>query len=83
MADSMRNQKGISKLAIVVLIALLIVILVIWSNYFSKPLTTVMTGGIERAEPAMDKAKQAGDAIDRLNRTTDETAKKIDEEFRP
>jgi hypothetical protein len=28
----------------------------------------------------MDKARQASDAIEKLNRSTDETAKKLDEE---
>jgi hypothetical protein len=74
------NPKGISPLIVIVLIALLIVFAVVWVKYFSKPLTTVMTGGIERAEPAIDKARQAGDALEKLNRSTDETAKKLDEE---
>ncbi len=76
----MKNQKGISALVVIVLIALLIVFVVVWARYFSKPLATVMTGGIERAEPSIDKAKQAGDTLEKLNRTTDETMKKLDEE---
>lgn len=76
----MKNQKGISKLTVIVLLAALIAFAAIWSMYFSKPLTTVMTGGIERAEPAMDKARQASDAIEKLNRATDETARKLNEE---
>lgn len=76
----MKNQAGISKMLVIVLLLLLVAFVAVWSRYFSGPLATVMTGGIERAEPSMDKARQASDAIEKLNRSTDETAKKLDEE---
>ena len=77
---TLKNRKGISPLIVIVLVALLIVFVAVWIKYFSKPLTTVVTGGIERAEPAKDRARQAGDALEKLNRNTDETAKKLNEE---
>ena len=76
----MKNQTGISKMVVIVLLLLLIAFVVMWFRYFSGPFATVMTGGIERAEPAMDKARQASDAIEKLNRATDETARKLNEE---
>lgn len=76
----MEKEKGISKLVLVVIIALIIVAAIYWARYFAKPMATVMMGGAEQAQPAIKKAKQASDAVSRANKVTEEAAKKVSED---
>ena len=76
----MEKEKGISKLVLVVIIALIIVAAIYWARYFAKPMATVMMGGAEQAQPAIEKAKQASDAVSRANKVTEESAKKVSED---
>ena len=64
----------------VVIIALIIVAAIYWARYFAKPMATVMMGGAEQAQPAIEKAKQASDAVSRANKVTEEAAKKVSED---
>ena len=76
----MKNEKGASKWVLIIIIALIIVAAIYWSKYFAKPMATVMMGGAEQAQPAIEKAKQASDAMSRANRVAEEAAKKVDED---
>ena len=76
----MEKEKGISKLVLFVIIALIIVAAIYWARYFAKPMATVMMGGAEQARPAIEKAKQASDAVSRANKVTEEAAKKVSED---
>jgi hypothetical protein len=77
---TMKNEKGASKWVLIFIIALTIVVIIYWSKYFAKPMATVMMGGAEQAQPAIEKAKQASDAMSRANRVAEEAAKKVDED---
>lgn len=76
----MEKEKGISKLVLFVIIALIIVAAIYWARYFAKPMATVMMGGAEQAQPAIEKAKQASDAVNRTNQVTEEAARKVSED---
>ena len=76
----MKNEKGISKLSLFLIIAIIIVAAICWARYFAKPMATVMMGGIDQAQPAIEKAKQASDAVNRINQVTEETARKTSED---
>jgi hypothetical protein len=76
----MNNEKGISKWVLIIIVALIIVAAIYWSKYFAKPMATVMMGGAEQAQPAIEKAKQASDSVDKANKIAEDAAKKIKEE---
>jgi hypothetical protein len=76
----MKNERGISKLVLFLIIAIIIVAAIYWAKYFAKPMATVMMGGAEQAQPAMEKARQASDAVNRTNQVTEDAAKKINED---
>jgi len=76
----MKNQKGISLLVLFVIIAIITVAAIYWARYFAKPMATVMMGGAEQAQPAIEKAKQASDVINSVNQNTEETARKVKED---
>ena len=76
----MKNEKGISKLSLFLIIAIIIVAAICWARYFAKPMATVMMGGAQQAQPAIEKAKQASDAVNRINQVTEETARKTSED---
>jgi len=76
----MKNERGASKWVLIFIIALIIAVIIYWSKYFAKPMATVMMGGAEQAQPAIEKAKQASDAMSRANRVAEEAAKKVDED---
>ena len=76
----MEKEKGISKLVLFVIIALIIVAAIRWARYFAKPMATVMMGGAEQAQPAIEKAKQASDATNRATQAAEEAAKKASED---
>ncbi len=72
----MKNEKGISKIVLFVMIVIIIAAAIYWAKYFAKPMATVMMGGAEQAQPAIEKAKQASDAMNRVTKTAEEMAKK-------
>ena len=76
----MKNEKGISKLSLFLIIALIIIAAIYWAKYFAKPMATVMMGGAEQARPAIEKAKQASDAVNRANQVTEDAARKANED---
>ena len=76
----MKNEKGISKLFLLLIIALIIIAAIYWARYFAKPMATVMMGGAEQARPAIEKAKQANDAVNRNNQATEDAEKKTSED---
>jgi len=76
----MKNEKGISKLSLFLIIALIIIAAIYWAKYFAKPMATVMMGGAEQAQPAIEKAKQASDAVNKVNQVTEEEARKASED---
>jgi archaellum component FlaF (FlaF/FlaG flagellin family) len=73
----MKNQKGISAWAVILIIALMIGAGILWSKYFAKPTAEVMMQGADQAKPAIEKAHQASDSVERANQLTEETAEKI------
>ena len=76
----MKKEKGISKLGLFFIIAIIIVAAICWARYFAKPMATVMMGGAEQARPAIEKAKQASDATNRANQVTEDAARKASED---
>ena len=76
----MENEKGISKLVLFVIIALIIIAAIYWARSFAKPMATVMMGGAEQARPAIEKAKQASDATNRATQAAEEAARKASED---
>jgi uncharacterized protein (UPF0333 family) len=76
----MKNEKGISTLVLFLIIAIIIIAAIYWARYFAKPMATVMMGGAEQARPAIEKAKQASDAVNRTNQITEEAARKASED---
>ena len=78
--QKMEKEKGISKLVLFVIIALIIIAAIYWARYFAKPMATVMMGGAEQAQPVIEKAKQASDATNRANQAAEEAVKKASED---
>lgn len=76
----MKNEKGISIWSVILLIAVLIGAAILWSWYFAKPMATVMMGGAEQAQPAIEKARKAGDMVSQADKATEEQNKKLTEE---
>lgn len=77
----MKDEKGISKLVLFVIIAIIIVAAIYWAKYFARPMATVMMGGAEQAQPAIEKAHRASDAISQTNKVTEEAAKKAGDDM--
>jgi uncharacterized protein (UPF0333 family) len=73
----MKKEKGILKLAFLVIMIIIIVAVFFWVKYFSEPMTTVVTGGAEQYLPALDKAKKVGETVNKAVQAKDETAEKI------
>ncbi len=76
----MKNEKGISTWAIILIIALLIGAGLLWSRYYAKPMATVMMQGADQAKPAIDRAQKAVDVSDKANKVIEDTTKKVNEE---
>jgi hypothetical protein len=76
----MKKEKGISKLILFLIIAIIIIAAIYWARYFAKPMATVMMGGAEQARPAIEKAQQVSDAVGRANKIAEEAAKKASED---
>ena len=80
MTKTMKNEKGISKLVLFVIIVIIIVVAIYWAKYFTKPMATVMMGGADQVKPAIEKAQKASDAVNRVNQITQDVKKKVDED---
>ena len=76
----MKNEKGVSKVVLFLITAIIIIAAIYWARYFAKPMATVMMGGAEQAQPAIEKAKQASDATNRATQAAVEAAKKASED---
>lgn len=76
----MKNEKGVSKLVLFLIVAIIIIAAIYWTRYFAKPMATVMMGGAEQARPAIEKAEQASDAVNRNNQMTEDAARKAIED---
>lgn len=74
--EAMNNEKGASTLLIILLIALAIAFAIYWSKYFSRPMADVMMQGADQAQPAIEKAEQSKETMDRLTRSAEDVAKK-------
>lgn len=77
----MKNEKGISTWAVILLIAVIIGVIILWFKYFAKPMATVMMGGAEQAQPAIEKAHKASDAVSQANVATEKAAKEASEDM--
>lgn len=77
----MKNEKGISAWAVILIIALLIGAGLLWSKYFAKPAATVMMQGADQAKPALEKAHQTSDAADRATEAAEEATKKMNDDM--
>jgi len=71
----MKSEKGISMWTVILLIAVLIGAAILWAKYFAKPMATVMMGGAEQAQPAIEKARKASDAVSQADKVTEEAVK--------
>ena len=61
------------------IIVIIIAAAIYWAKYFAKPMATVMMGGAEQAQPAIDKAQKASDSMNRVTQTTAEIERKVSE----
>jgi predicted metalloprotease len=77
----MKNEKGVSTWAVILIIAIIIVVAIYWFKYFARPMATVMMGGAEQAQPAIEKAHKASDAVSQTNKVTDEAAEKVGDDM--
>ena len=75
----MKNERGISKLVFLIIIVIIIAAAIYWAKYFAKPIATVMMGGAEQAQPAIDKAQKASDTMNRVTQATEEIERKVSE----
>lgn len=75
----MKNEKGISAWAVILIIALLIGAGILWSKYFAEPTATVMMQGADQAKPAMEKARQVSDTADHAVKAAEEATKKLND----
>lgn len=80
MNKTIKQDKGISKLAFLVIMIIIIAAAFFWVKYFSEPMTTVVTGGAEQSLPALDKAKKVSETVNKAVQTTDEAARKVNED---
>jgi len=79
----MKNEKGISKVLVIVLLVLLAIGVIYWAKYYAQPMATVMTGGAEQAKPAIQSANRASDAMSNMTHVTEDVSKKANEEPAP
>lgn len=76
----MKNEKGISTWAIILIIALLIGAGILWSKYYAKPMATVMMQGADQAKPAIERANKASESVSRAIKVEEEATKKMNED---
>ena len=78
----MKKTKGISTLALLLIIAIIIAGVYFFFKYFPEPVTEVLTGGARQSLPALDTAKKVGDKANKAVQATDEATKKLDEDMK-
>ena len=76
----MKNERGISTWAIILIIALLIGAAFLWTKYFAKPMATVMMQGADQAKPAIEKAHKASDTAEHAVKAAEDATKKMNED---
>jgi archaellum component FlaF (FlaF/FlaG flagellin family) len=76
----MKNEKGISTWAVILIIALLIGAAVLWTKYFARPMATVMMQGADQAKPAIERANKASESVSRTIKVEEEATKKMNED---
>jgi len=75
----MKNEKGISTWAVILIVALLIGAGLLWFKYFAEPTATVMMQGADQAKPAIEKAQQASDAAEQAGKAVEEATRQLNE----
>jgi len=76
----MKNEKGISTWAIILIIVLLIGAAILWSKYFATPMATVMMGGADQAKPAIEKANKVSESVSGTIKVEEDATKKMNED---
>ena len=76
----MKKEKGSLKIIFLIFLIIIVAAIYFWFKHFSKPATTVLTGGAEYSLPALDKAKKVGDKANKAVQATDEATRKLNEE---
>jgi hypothetical protein len=76
----MKNEKGISTWAIILIIALLIGAGILWSRYYAKPMATVMMQGADQAKPAIEKANKTSESVSRVIKVEEDATKKMNDD---
>ena len=76
----MKNEKGISTWAVILIIALLIGAGILWSKYYAKPMATVMMQGADQAKPAIERANKVSESVSRTIKVEEEATKKMNED---
>ncbi|MBN1473688.1 MAG: hypothetical protein JW914_03650 [Syntrophaceae bacterium] len=74
----MEKEKGSLKIIFLIFLIIIVAGIYFWFKHFSKPATTVLTGGAEYSLPALDKAKKVGDKANKAVQATDEATKRIE-----
>jgi len=74
----MKKEKGSLKIIFLIILIIVVAGIYFWFKHFSKPVTTVLTGGVEYSLPALDKAKKVGDRANKAVQATDEATKRME-----
>lgn len=64
-------------MTLLLIIAVIIAGIFLWFKYFSEPLTEVVTGGAEQSLPALDKAREIGEAASEAVKATDAATREL------
>ena len=76
----MKKEKGISRITLLLILVVIFAAIYFWFQYFSEPLTSVVTGGAEQSLPALDTAKKVSDKASKAVQATEDTTSKLNEE---
>lgn len=76
----MNKEKGISKLALLLILATLIIFNYFLFKKFSEPVTEVLTGGAEQSLPALDTAKKVSEQANKAVQAAEDATGKLNEE---
>jgi hypothetical protein len=63
----MNNERGLSKWAVLIIIALAVAGFVLAKKYLAKPIDSAIREPVETGQRDIEKAKQAKEIIDRAN----------------
>ena len=75
----MKKEKGISKMGVIIILALVIIAAIYGAKYFGTPVTKVMMQGMDHAKDDLEKANQANDTMNRATDAANEAVRKANQ----